>query len=167
MATIGRIRTVIIIAAIILGTVAVWSACSGPFAGTLCSGQGTPATGSMSPSGLPDGSLQQAPGDAETPGLQKGLPPGERNAAVTIALNDSRVREHLTGGYEITGTGPVCSPRDPGNGREREHCFTGVRFRTGDRFVTAYVDMEKRLVNHTATQYLRDPAIAPTTDAPR
>jgi len=83
-----------------------------------------------------------------------------RDVVIAIALNDTEVRDYIQDGYEIKDVSPHCYIRIPGDGNEYELCFPGVEIKSKNVYLTAYVDMEKRAVNHTATMYIRSPVIA-------
>lgn len=90
-----------------------------------------------------------------------------RDDVIAIALNDTEVRDYIQDGYEIKDVGRRCYISVPGDGKEYEFCFTGVEIETKNVYLTVYVDLDKRVVNHTATMYIRSPVIAhPNTRSP-
>lgn len=80
--------------------------------------------------------------------------------AIGIALNDSVVRDYLRNGYEIRNVGPLCYKRSLIDRKIYKFCITGVEFETKNVYLIAYVDLEKHVVNDTATMYIRSPVIA-------
>lgn len=84
----------------------------------------------------------------------------DRDEAVAIALKDPVVREYIRNGFEIINVGPLCYEKSLSDGKIYKSCFTGVEFKTENVYLTAYVDLENRVVNETATIYIRSPVMA-------
>jgi hypothetical protein len=89
-----------------------------------------------------------------------------RDNVIAIALNDTEVRDYIQEGYEIKNVGRLCYISAPGDGKEYELCFPTVEIETKNVYLTVYVDSDKRVVNHTATMYIRSPLIVPEGTKP-